>query len=393
MYLAGPYKGAPLSLAVITPAVSGPYDLGNVVIRAALQINPSTAQITAVSDPLPQILQGIPLRLRSVLINLDRPNFVLNPTNCDSLMVNAKILGDEGAVAERQSHFQVANCASLSFSPSLALRLSGDTKRAGNPGLQAVLTYPKGLASANIASTAVTLPRSELIDNAHIRNPCTRVQFAANACPATSVIGYAKAETPLLSAPLEGPVYLRSAPENKSGLPDVVAALNGQIDIDLDGKIDTVKGRLRTTFPSVPDAPISRFVLTLDGGAKGLLISAVNLCGAPSETIAKLIGQNGAVENQNQKLQLPCGRKSPLAVTSEPNCATADCRVVDEKDMEKAKNDGCRGPGPDCRQIGSEIGAAAMRGRYLFRIEIGAAVLLGLALIFGLQSNGGCRSP
>ena len=254
---------------MITPAVSGPYDLGNVVVRAALQINPSTAQITAVSDPLPQILQGIPLRLRSVLINLDRPNFVLNPTNCDSLMVNAKILGDEGGLAERQSHFQVANCASLSFSPSLALRLSGDTKRAGNPGLQAVLTYPKGLASANIASTAVTLPRSELIDNAHIRNPCTRVQFAANACPATSVIGHAKAETPLLSAPLEGPVYLRSAPENKSGLPDVVAALNGQIDIDLDGKIDTVKGRLRTTFPSVPDAPISRFVLTLDGGSKG----------------------------------------------------------------------------------------------------------------------------
>ena len=109
---------------MITPAVSGPYDLGNVVVRAALQVNPETAQVTAVSDPLPQILEGIPLRLRSILVNLDRPNFTLNPTNCDPLSVDAQVFGDEGAVSTSSTHFQVANCGALPFAPKFALRFS-----------------------------------------------------------------------------------------------------------------------------------------------------------------------------------------------------------------------------------------------------------------------------
>ncbi len=120
----------------------------------------------------------------------------------------------------------------------------------------------------------MTLPSSEIIDNAHIKNPCTKVQFAADKCPPSSIIGSARAETPLLEKPLEGPVYLRSAPENKSGLPDIVAALNGQIDIDLDGKIETIGGRLRTSFKTIPDAPVSRFNLSLDGGKRGLWSTA-----------------------------------------------------------------------------------------------------------------------
>ena len=311
VYLAGPYKGAPLSLAVITPAVSGPYDLGNVVVRAALHLNPESAQITAVSDPLPQILEGIPLRLRSILVELNRPNFTLNPTHCGPMSVDAEVFGNQGAIASPSEFFQIANCAGLPFDPKLKLRITGATQHSGNPSLQANLTAQHG--EANIATTTVTLPKSELIDNAHIKNPCTRVQFAEGAvpgekCPPGSEIGSAKVITPLLEGPLHGPVYLRSAPQNKSGLPDIVAALNGQIDIDLDGKIETVGGRLKTSFMTVPDAPVSNFSLTLDGGGKGLLVNSANLCHAPMGTTAQLEGQNGALDNQSQVLSAPCGK-------------------------------------------------------------------------------------
>ena len=305
VYLAGPYNGAPLSLAVITPAISGPYDLGNVVVRAALQVNPETAQITAISDSLPQILDGIPLRLRSIQLDLNRPNFTLNPTNCNPLSVNAELIGDEGGLATQSEHFQVTNCFALPFAPQLRLALSGSSKHNGTPALSASLSANPG--EANLASTAVTLPTSEIIDNAHIKNPCTKVQFAADKCPSSSIIGSAKAATPLLEKPLEGPVYLRSAPENKSGLPDIVAALNGQIDIDLDGKIETINGRLRTSFRAVPDAPVSSFTLSLYGGSKGLLVNNTDICKVPLEASTQIVGQNGAIRSQNQKLASPCG--------------------------------------------------------------------------------------
>ena len=304
VYLAGPYKGAPLSLVVITPAVSGPYDLGNVVVRAAVQVNPESAQITAASDPLPQIIDGIPLRLRSIRVNLDRPGFALNPTNCSPLSVEGFATGDQGSREDESQHFQVANCGGLKFTPKLTLNLSGATKRDGNPALTSTLVAQAG--EANIASVSVALPASELIDNAHIKDPCTRVQFASNSCPVSSAIGFAKVETPLLDNPLEGAVYLRSAPENKSGLPDVVAALRGQIDINLDGKIESIRGRLRASFRGVPDAPVNRFTLELDGGRKGLLVNSSNLCHTSLSTLTRLTGQNGAIEVKKQKVTPPC---------------------------------------------------------------------------------------
>ena len=307
VYLAGPYKGAPLSLVVITPAVSGPYDLGDAVVRVALQINSATAQVAAVSDPLPQILEGIPLRLRSILINLNRPNFSLNPTNCQALATTARVLGSEGATASLSSPFQVANCALLPFGPQLALSLSGVTNHTGNPALHAVLTTKPG--EANIASSAVTLPHTEFLDNAHIQDPCTRVQFAANQCPAGSLLGFAKAETPLLEKPLEGPIYLR-ANGGERKLPDLVAALRGQFEIDLVGRIDSINGRLRTTFETVPDAPVSRFTLTLDGGKRGLLQNSINLCSATERANVRLDGQNAKTTDQNPVLKTPCTRLS-----------------------------------------------------------------------------------
>jgi hypothetical protein len=302
VYLAGPYKGAPLSLAVITPALSGPYDLGNVVVRAALQVNAFNAQITAVSNPIPQILEGIPLRVRTIRINLDRPNFAINPTNCNPLSVNATVTGNQGAVANLTELYQAANCGTLPFEPKLALRVSGSTKRVGNPALHSVLTAAPG--EAGISQAIVALPRSELLDNAHIKSPCTRTQFAAKACPPGSVIGFARAKTPLLEKPLEGPVYLMTGFGHK--LPDVVADLKGQIEILLDGRVSTFHGGLRTSFESVPDAPVSKFTLNLVGGGKGLLENGESLCGRRQVAAVSLSGQNGKTDNSRKTIQTPC---------------------------------------------------------------------------------------
>jgi hypothetical protein len=147
---------------------------------------------------------------------------------------------------------------------------------------------------ANVARAAVTLPRALFLKQESLSKICTRVQFAAGACPPESIYGYARAETPLLDKPLEGPVYLRSSSHE---LPDLVAALNGQVDVVLDGRIDSVNGRIRNTFEMVPDVPVSRFVLTVPGGAKGLLVNSVNLCRTPVKAIVKLTGQNGKTAN------------------------------------------------------------------------------------------------
>jgi hypothetical protein len=303
VYLAGPYHGAPLSLMVVIPAVSGPYDLGNVAVRVALRVDPDTTKITAVSDPLPQIMEGIPLRTRSIQLSLDRPHFTLNPTDCAPAAVRASIVGAEGAAVSLGAHYQASNCTALGFKPKLALRLKGKKKRRGNPALHAVLTT--GSDEANIGRTVVALPSSELLDNGHIKTICTRVQFAANACPAGSVYGTAEATTPLLDQPLRGPVYLRSSNHQ---LPDLVAAMHGQIDVNLIGRIDSIHGGLRTTFASVPDAPVSKFVLDMAGGSKGLLENSENLCRSKHTRAAvKMTGQNGARLNRRVKLLTGCG--------------------------------------------------------------------------------------
>ncbi len=306
-YLAGPYKGAPLSVAVITPAVAGPFDLGTVVVRTALFINPDTAQGRVVSDPFPTILDGIPLRLRSIDVRLDRPNFILNPTSCQPQAVQATIRSSDGATVSPSNFFQADNCKALGFKPRLSLALKGGTKRSSNPALTATVTYPKG-SSANIAFTSVTLPHSAFLDNAHIRNPCTRAVFAEGStpgerCPTSSVIGFARAETPLFDEPLQGPVYLRSSSHK---LPDMVAALGGQVFVELDGRIDSVNERLRTTFEDVPDAPVSKFTLSLFGARKGLIVNSENLCRAPQVASVRMVAQNGKAHNTKPRIGNDC---------------------------------------------------------------------------------------
>ncbi|HEV7483843.1 MAG TPA: hypothetical protein VGO13_12175 [Solirubrobacterales bacterium] len=304
-YLAGPYKGAPMSVAVITPAVAGPFDLGTVVSRNALFINPETAQGHVVSDPLPTILDGVPLRLRDITVNLDRPNFTLNPTNCSPLAIDATLTSTDGATAKPTNAFQVGSCKDLGFKPDLKLSLKGDTKRSGHPALKATLTYPKG-NYANIAKAVVSLPHSEFLAQNHIKTICTRVQFAADQCPNGSIYGFVKATTPLLEAPLEGPLYLRSS---SHPLPDLVAALHGQIDVDLVGRIDSKNGGIRTTFDAVPDAPVSKFTLTMQGGKKGLLENSRNLCATTNKADVKFTAQNGKTANSTPGLTNSCKKK------------------------------------------------------------------------------------
>ncbi len=313
VYLAGPYKGAPLSLVVVTPATAGPFDLGTVVVRVALHVDPTTAQIHAVSDPIPHVFGGVKLDIRSVEVRIDRDRFALNPTNCDPMAVGGALFGGAADPSNPAAFFpdpvstpfQVRGCDRLSFGPKLFLRLYGhkkDFRRNGHPKLRGVLITQSG--DANISRVAVTLPKGVLLDQSHIRTVCTRAQFAASACPADSVYGYATAFTPLLDKPLSGPVYLM--PGNNP-LPDLVAALHGQVDFNLVGRIDVSrKAQLRSTFDAVPDVPVSKFVLLMQGGKRGLLVPSRNLCAKRYKVVAKISGQNGKTANQRPKLRIPC---------------------------------------------------------------------------------------
>jgi hypothetical protein len=307
-YLAGPYKGAPYSMVVKVPAQAGPFDLGTVSVRNALRVDPVTTQVTAVSDPLPQILQGIPIAYRDVRVEVNRPQFTINPTNCGAAKVTATFSSSSGQTADASNPFSASSCDELGFGPSLSIAYKGSTKRTGNPALTAVLKAPKG--DANIAATTVILPKSAFIDNAHISTPCTRVQFDAGQCPPSSVLGTATATSPLLDRPLSGPVYFRSNGGARE-LPDLVADLSGPIHVTVTGFIDSVKtgkesSRVRTRFLGIPDAPVSKFVLRMKGAKKGLIENSANLCATPQKASVRMTGQNGKRHNFAQTVKTGC---------------------------------------------------------------------------------------
>ena len=314
VYLAGPYKGAPLSLAIIAPAIAGPFDLGTIVVQVAAYIDPRTARITAVTDPLPRILDGIPLDIRTVDLSLDRPEFTRNPTSCDPMAVKGLLTSTLGQTASLESRFQVAECGQLGFKPKVFLRLFGKRfGRGANPRLRAVIV-PRG-GDANISRIAVKMPRSLLVDQSHIRTVCTRVQFAADACPAGAIYGHVVARSPLVDYPLTGNVYLRSSDNT---LPDLVADLRGPdyqpVRIEAVGRIDSVKGALRNTFDIVPDIPISKIVLLLRGGKKSLLVASRNLCKGIQRARINLSGHNGRQRLVQQKITIRrCDRKRRAA--------------------------------------------------------------------------------
>jgi hypothetical protein len=316
MYLAGPYHGSPLSVVAIDSAAVGPFDLGTVVIRSAFEVDPHSAKLTldsAASDPIPHIIEGIPLHLRDVRVYIDRPRFTLNPTSCDASSFTSMLTGsglrfgdpsDDSRVSVANL-FQVSNCSARDFEPRLSLRLRGPSRRGGHPALRAVYVPRPG--DANTRQVQVSLPRTAFLAQDHIRDVCTRAQFEARRCPPESLYGRAVAWTPLLDGPLRGPVYLRSSP---NPLPDLVAELShGAIRIVLEGRIDSVgPGRIRTTFEGLPDAPLDRFVLNMQGGGKSLLVNSTNLCAASAFATARVVGQNNKGALLRPRVQPRCAK-------------------------------------------------------------------------------------
>ena len=323
LYLAGPYHGAPLSVVAITPAVAGPFDAGTVVVRFALRIDPRTAQVSvdgAASDPIPHILKGIPLSLRDLRASTDRPDFTLNPTSCAPFQSAATLWGSfadpidpaDDVPLGRSDRFQAAGCAALGFAPRLSLRLRGGTRRGAFPALR--LLYRPRPGEADLSRLLLRFPHSEFIEQGHFRTICTRVQFAAGAghgaqCPPGSVYGHVRVWTPLLDGPAEGPVFLRSSNHN---LPDVVLALKGPPDLPIDfevaSRIDSIHGGLRAIASGIPDAPVSRAVLDMRGGQKGLFVNSTDLCTRRHRAHVVLVGHNGARETLATLLRPQCPR-------------------------------------------------------------------------------------
>lgn len=304
VYLGGPYRGAPLSIVAVVPAQAGPFDLGDEVVRSAIFVDPRTAQATVKSDPLPQIIEGIPVAYRTIHVELDRPNFTLNPSGCAEKRISATVTSDVGSSAKPSTRFQATDCASLGFKPRLSLVLKGGAKRGDHPALKAVLRPRPG--DSNIAKTVVTLPRSAFLDQAHIRTICTRVQFAADSCPAGSVYGKVKAISPLLEEPLTGNAYLRSSDDP---LPNLVFDLHGLVDIEAVGRIDSVRGGIRASFDAIPDAPLTRVEIKMQGGTKGLIVNSRNLCeGRAARAEVKLRAHNGRKAGLRPVMGAKCGK-------------------------------------------------------------------------------------
>jgi hypothetical protein len=323
VYLTGPYKGAFYGLAVVVPALAGPFDLGTVVVRQALYVNTRTAQITDASDPFPTILKGIPLRLRRVDVVLNRKQFTLNPTNCHVMKVTGTLTSTGGTKAPVSSRFQVGGCAGLAFKPTFSGELSGkgQTHSGQHPTLTTTLTMPPH--GANLRSARVTLPLSLALDPVNSSHVCPyevakKVTTGPVPCPKDSIIGSATAVTPLLSKPLDAIVYLVQGIKIIHGhkvhtLPTLLVALRGQLAIDLRAQTSVnKKSELVTTFPAIPDAPVSKFVLQIKGGPKGILVitgNHINICSKPQVAGVDLAAQNGKTDNLNVTMSKPaCGK-------------------------------------------------------------------------------------
>jgi hypothetical protein len=305
VFLTGPYKGGPFGLSIVVPAVAGPFNLGTVVVRAAIQVDPHDAHLTVTSDDLPSILQGIPLRIRSIEVDVNKPGFMFNPTNCSVMSSSAVINSLEGASAPVSSRFQVGGCAGLAFSPSMTTKLTGgkaNTKANKHPGLSVVVKSPKG--QANLKSVQLTLPKA-LTLNLNSAAACSQAQLASNSCPASSRYGSAKATTPVLGAALTGPVYL-VVPQG-GGLPGLAVVLSGSgVNLTLDAKTAILGGRLRNTFATIPDVPITQFALTLKSGKGALLTPRAGLCSKKQTSSLVMTGQNGKRVSKTITLSNSC---------------------------------------------------------------------------------------
>jgi hypothetical protein len=296
VYLTGPYRGAPFGLSIVVPAKAGPFNLGNVIVRAAVGVDPHTAQIIVTSDPLPQIIDGVPLRLQKITVTTDRAAFMFNPTNCVQQQVTATIAATQGAAANVASPFAAGGCASLPFKPSFTVSTQAKTSKVNGASLDVKISAPgQGpqtnaavAPEANIKKVDVQLPLALPSRLTTLQKACVAAQFEANpaGCPAASVVGTAIANTPVLPAPLEGPAYLVS--HAAAAFPDLVIVLQGDgVVIDLTGNTLIRKGTTYSKFDTTPDAPISSFELKLPEGPHSALAAYGNLCAQTKTTTVR----------------------------------------------------------------------------------------------------------
>ena len=341
VYLTGPYRGAPFGLSVAVPAAAGPFTLaGNTgsgleVVRAAIAVNPSTAALTITSDPLPQIVDGVPLRLRTVRVEVNAVGgvpFMLNPTSCARQTVGATITAAQGASSTVTSPYEVGGCSSLPFAPKLTASTQGRTSKAGGASLTVNVASTPG--QANIAKVDLELPKALPSRLTTLQKACTEAQFAANpaGCPAASDIGTATAVTPILNAPLTGPAYIVS--HGGAGFPDVELVLQGEgVEIVLDGKTDIKGGVTYSRFETVPDAPIGRFEAVLPEGPHSILATDIpasahgSLCGRALTIPTIITGQNGKQLRQSTKVAVSgCKGAQPLTRAQQLSRALKQCK-------------------------------------------------------------------
>jgi hypothetical protein len=338
VYLTEGYKGGEYGLAVVIRGVAGPFrgalELSPIMVRQAIQVDRRTARVTAVADPFPLIHHGVPLRVREVTVNVDRPDFMLNPSDCSPKQVQATILSAEGTRADVANHFQAANCADLRFKPRLNLALKGrrQVRTGKHPAIRAVVRQ-QGISEAGIAKAEVRLPKSLALD---VNNAQALCEFddgtkpdLDNHCPKGSIVGRARAKTPLLNDDLVGDVFFvknvridKDTGNEIRTLPMIVVALRGEIAVNLVGESDTTRsGKLVNTFDDVPDAPISRFNLNIRGGKNGILAvtrtrrARINLCAKPRSHVAEadMDGQNGRRHDFNMRMNTPCLKRRQSA--------------------------------------------------------------------------------
>jgi len=322
VYITQGYGGAPFGLSIVNPAKAGPYDLGQgpcdcVVVRAKINIDPHTAALSVTTDSqgpyaIPTILDGIPLQIKHVNVMIDRPGFTFNPSNCSPMTINASLHSSQGASASSSVPFQVTNCATLKFAPKFTASSAGKTSKANGASLHVNLAYPKAPfgSQANIASVKVDLPKQLPSRLTTLQKACTAAQFAANpaGCPAASIVGHAKAITPLLPVPVEGPAYFVS--HGNEAFPSLTMVLQGYgVTIELIGTTFIKKGITSSTFKTVPDVPVGSFELTLPQGKFSALAANGNLCKSKLRMPTLFSAQNGVQLRQSTKISVTgCGK-------------------------------------------------------------------------------------
>ncbi len=310
VFITGPYDGAPFGLSIVNPAKAGPFDLGKVVVRAKVEVNPITSALTVVTDPagpyaIPHILDGIPLQIKHVNVLINRQKFVFNPSNCTPTAITATLTSSEGASSNVSTPFQVTNCATLKFKPKFAVATPGKTSRTNGTSLAVKLTYPVEEGQANIAKVKVELPKQLPARLPTLQKACTEAEFNHNpeSCPATSKVGEAVATTPTISGLFTGPAYFVS--RGGAAWPELIVVLKGEdgVTVDLHGETHITNGVTSSTFNTVPDVPVGSFELKLPAGPySALTANGANLCGKTLTMPTEFIAQNGAELKQTTKI-------------------------------------------------------------------------------------------